>query len=379
MRRLHADLGALWESRLLGLIAATLVVFGIAAVYGASSIHAIQEGRPGTYYAMRQLIWTVLGVTVLLVAARLDYRLWRRHAWVLLGVAAVLLIVPLLPFTRGIAPEVNGARRWIDMGAFFLQPSELAKLAVVVWTAMLAVKKGPALREFKKGLLPFLVIMLLLAGLIVLEPDLSTATLVVILGGVVLFTAGARIGHFLVLAIGLILLLWREIVSMQYRVVRMVDFLAAGGDAAEAGWQMQQSLIGMGAGRVIGVGFGEGLQKLGYLPYAHSDFIFSTIGEEWGFLGVTLMLVLLALYLWLGFRIARAAPDSFGMLLATGLTAMIGIAAVLHIGVTLAVVPTTGLPLPFISHGGSNLVVSLLATGIIISVARAPRQAEARK
>lgn len=373
------QVGAVWESRLLGIVAATLVVFGIAAVYGASSIWAVQEGHPGDFFALRQLIGAVLGVTLLLIAARLDYRLWRRWAWVLLGAVAVMLVVPLLPFTHAIAPEVNGARRWIAAGPVTIQPSELAKLAVVVWAAMLAVKKGTVIRQFRKGLVPFIVVLAPLTALIVLEPDLSTATVVLLLAGVVLFIAGARIGHFLLLGIVLLPLLWHEIVSAQYRLARMLTFLSAGGDVAESSWQIQQSLIGMGAGRVLGVGFGEGLQKLGYLPYAYSDFIFSTIGEEWGFVGVTLVLALLALYLWLGFRIARSAADPFGMLLASGLTAMIGTAAVLHIGVTLAVVPTTGIPMPFVSYGRSSLIVSLIATGIIISVAQSPARAKARR
>ena len=373
------QVGAVWESRLLGIVAATLVVFGIAAVYGASSIWAVQEGHPGGFFALRQLIGAVLGVTLLLIAARLDYHLWRRWAWVLLGGVAAMLVVPLLPFTHAIAPEVNGARRWITAGPISIQPSELAKLTVVVWTAMLAVKKGTEIRQFRKGLVPFIVVVAPFTALIVLEPDLSTATVVLLLAGVVLFNAGARIGHFLILGIVLLPLLWHEIVSAQYRLARMLTFLSAGGDVAESSWQIQQSLIGIGAGRVLGVGFGEGLQKLGYLPYAYSDFIFSTIGEEWGFVGVTFMLALLALYLWLGFRIARSAADPFGMLLASGLTAMIGTAAVLHIGVTLAVVPTTGIPMPFVSYGRSSLIVSLIATGIIISVAQSPARAKARR
>jgi cell division protein FtsW len=359
----------MWESRLLGIVAATLVVFGVAAVYGASSIWAVQSGHPGSYFALRQLLGAVLGMVLLLVAARIDYHMWQQYAWPLLGVVVVLLVVPLLPFTRAIAPEVNGARRWITVGPATLQPSELAKLAAVAWTAMLAVKKGPLVREFKRGLLPFVVVLVPIAMLILLEPDLSTAAVTVLLAGLVLFAAGARIGHFLLLGIVMLPLLWHEIVSAQYRLARMVSFLSSGGDVAESNWQIQQSLIGIGAGRVLGVGFGEGLQKLGYLPYAYSDFIFSTIGEEWGFFGVALVIALLGLYLGLGFRVARTAADPFGKLLATGLTAMIGIAALLHIGVTLAIVPTTGIPLPFISYGRSSLLVSLVATGIIINIA----------
>jgi cell division protein FtsW len=193
---------------------------------------------------------------------------------------------------------------------------------------------------------------------------------ILILAGTVLFAAGARVGHFLILAVVALPIVWHEIVSVQYRLARMVSFLSSGTDVAESSWQINQSLIGMGAGRLVGVGFGEGLQKLGYLQYAYSDFIFSTIGEEWGFIGVVLVVALFGLYLVLGFRIAQKASDTFGLLVATGLTTLIGLAAFLHIGVTLAVVPTTGVSLPFVSFGRSNLLVSFLATGVIMNVAR---------
>jgi len=377
--RLGEEGSGLWESRLLGILAATLAVFGVAAVYGASSIWSVQQGNPGSAFALRQLLGVALGVTLLVVSARLDYQRWRPLAWPLLAITAVLLLVLLLPFTYSIAPVTNGARRWIDIGPGNLQPSELAKFAVVVWAAMLAAKKGEEVRELKTGLLPFLVIVVPIALLIMLEPDLSTAIVVLALAATVLFTAGARIGHFLLLGLLAIPVLWHEIVSVQYRLSRMVGFLSGGADVAESSWQISQSLTGIGAGQLVGVGFGEGLQKLGYLQYAYSDFIFSTIGEEWGFLGVLVVLGLFGLYVALGFRIARNAPDTFGMLLATGLTAMIGLAAVLHIGVTLAVVPTTGISLPFVSFGRSSLLVSFLATGVIMSVARQGASAKGRR
>jgi cell division protein FtsW len=300
----------------------------------------------------------------------MDYRRWRPLAWPLVAVTTVLLLILLLPFTHSIAPIINGARRWIRVGPGTIQPSELAKFAVVLWVAMLAAKKGDDVREFKRGLVPFLVVVVPIAILIMLEPDLSTATVVLLLAATVLFTAGARIGHFLLLGLLAIPLLWHEIVSVQYRLARMVGFLSGGTDAAESSWQISQSLTGIGAGRLVGVGFGEGLQKLGYLQYAYSDFIFSTIGEEWGFLGVVTVLGLFGLYVALGFRIARNASDTFGLLLATGLTSMIGLATVLHIGVTLALIPTTGISLPFVSFGRSSLLIAFLATGVIMSVAR---------
>ena len=370
MKRSGSEGSGLWESRLLGILAATLAVFGVAAVYGASSIWAVQHEEPGSAFALRQLLGVIVGVLLLIVSSRWDYRRWRSLAWPLLIVTSALLLVLLLPFTRTIAPVVNGARRWIDLGPGNLQPSELAKFAVVVWVAMLAAKKGEGVREFKRGLLPFLVIVVPIAALIVFEPDLSTATVVVLLAATVLFAAGARIGHFLLIGLIAIPILWHEITSVQYRLSRMIGFLSGGADAAESSWQISQSLTGMGAGQLVGVGFGEGLQKLGYLQYAYSDFIFSTIGEEWGFLGVVVMLGLFGLYVALGMRIALRAPDSFGLLLATGLTTMIGLAALLHIGVTMAVVPTTGISLPFISFGRSSLLISFLATGVIMNVAR---------
>ncbi len=357
---------------------ATLVVFGVAAIYGASSLVAVQRGEPGSWFAIRQVAGAAVGAVVFLVAARLDYHVWQRLAWPLLGLTAAALAVPFLPAVRALAPEVNGARRWIEVGMVSVQPSEIAKFAVVVWTAMLATKKGDRVREFRYGLAPFLVIVGPICALVLFEPDLSTAVDIALLAGLVLFVAGARIGHFLLLGLVAVPLLWREIATVQYRLSRVLTFLSPGGDAQEASWQITQSLIGVGAGQLLGVGFGQGMQKLGYLPYAYSDFIFSTIGEEWGFVGVCLVVLLFGLFLWMGFRMARLAPDPFGMLVAVGLTGLIGTAAIVHMAVTLALVPTTGLPLPFISYGRSNLVVSLLAAGVLVSIGSAagrPRRA----
>src|SRR6266516_2708177 len=203
-----------WETRLLALLAAVLVVFGLTAVYGASSLLTTAGGQVGSEFALRQALGALVGGIIATLLARSNYRRWQRYAWPMLGVAALLLVVVLLPFTHGIAPTINGGRRWVNLGIVTLQPSELAKFAVVVWTAMLAAKKGERIRTFQRGLLPFLVI------------------------------------------------------------------LAPGSAPAEATWQVHQSLVGIGAGRLFGVGLGQGQQKLGYLPYAYSDFIFSTIGEE---------------------------------------------------------------------------------------------------
>src|SRR5437667_6685827 len=365
-----------WETRLLGVLAAVLVVFGLVAVYGASSLVATGGGEVGADFALRQLVGAVVGGIVATWLARSDYHLWRRAAWPLLGVTALLLLIPLLPFTHRIAPPSNGARRWVNLGVVTVQPSELAKLAAVVWTAMLAAKKGEQIRTFQRGLLPFLVILGPLVGLIFLEPNLSMALLVAILAGTVLFAAGARIGHFLLVGVGAAPLALGAVASAQYRVARVLTFLNPGSAPSEATWQVHQSLVGIGAGRLFGVGLGQGQQKLGYLPYAYSDFIFSTIGEEWGCIGVVVILVLFGTFVWLGFRIARSAGDLFGQLLAVGLTALIGVSAALHIGVSLALLPATGVTLPFISYGRSSLLVALVATGVLISVGRGRRRTD---
>jgi len=367
-----------WESRLITVVAAVLVVFGLAAVYGASSLVATGGGgQVGASFALRQAVGAVVGGLLATILARVDYQKWRRWAWPLLGITAFLLVIPLLPFTHPISPTINGARRWVSLGAFSLQPSELAKFTVVVWCAMLAAKKGELLRSFRFGVLPFLVVLVPLVGLIFLEPNLSMALLVAILAGTVLFTAGARIGHFLLIGTLATPLLYGAVASAQYRLARVLTFLNPGAAPTEATWQVKQSLIGIGAGQLVGVGVGQGQQKLGYLPYAYSDFIFSTIGEEWGFLGVLTIAVLFGTFLWLGFRIARTAGDLFGQLLATGITVMIGLSVVLHLGVTLAVIPATGVTLPFMSYGRSSLIVALAATGVLVSVARGRRRGAA--
>ena len=352
-----------WETRLLTVVTAVLTVFGIASLYAAAAM----EARPFELFA-KQLAGAGLGALALLVVSRVDYHRWRSLAWPLLFLALAALVVVVLPFTRGIAPSINGARRWIQLGPANFQPSELARFAIVVWTAMLAAKKGDAVRGFKKGVLPFLLIIGAMSFLILIEPNLSMATLVALLGGVVLFTAGAKIGHFLLLGVaalfGGLSLIWAE----PYRLQRLKCFLEpceGGGD-----WQLQQALLGFGSGGPFGVGYGHGQLKMNYLPYAHSDFLGATIGEEWGFLGVLVICLLFFIFCWLGFRIAKTAPDPFGQYLATGLTASVALAALLHGAVNLGLMPTTGLALPFMSSGLSALLVALFSVGVLVNIGR---------
>jgi cell division protein FtsW len=371
---------------LLGVVTLILLAFGVAATYGAASLVTVKGQNVGLGFAARQLSGAVLGGILLLWASRQDYYRWRVWAWPLLLITVLLLLIPLLPFTRAIAPSLNGARRWVDIGPVNFQPSELARLAVVIWCAMLASKKGVQVREFKKGVVPFILVLGLVSLLILLEPNLSMATLVALLGGLVLFTSGARIGHFILLGGVAVILVFHQIRDAQYRLARILTFLNPGDGTTEGGFQIHQSLVGIGSGGLFGTGFGQGQQKLGYLPYAYSDFLFSTIGEEWGFAGVLIVVFLFALFVWLGFRIAKTASDPFGQYLAVGLTATIGLTAFMHMAVSLGLMPTTGLTLPFMSYGRSSQVISLVGTGILINVGRlrgkpraAPRRGEERR
>jgi cell division protein FtsW len=363
-----------WETRLIAVITVTLTVFGIASVYSATSLAV-----DGMRLAMNQLTGALAGGVALVVASRIDYMRLRPLAWPVLGAILVLLLIPLLPFTHGISPVENGARRWVKLGMVSFQPSEAARFAIVLWAAALAAKKGLQVREFKHGVLPFLEVFGLVALLVLRQPNLSMATMLALLGGVVLFTAGAKLGPFflLVFAGGLIVL--RKVLDTGYRSERLFAFLNPDASLGDAGYQVHQSLVGLGTGGLFGVGFGQGQQKLEHLPYSYSDFVFSAIGEEWGFLGTLLIATLYAVFCWLGFRIARTARDPFGQFMAAGLTAGIGITAFMHMAVNLSLIPTTGLPLPFLSHGRSNLMINLLSVGVILSIGRMRGRGVGRK
>ena len=363
-----------WEARLLVLITAVLVVFGLASVYAASS-SLVERGRVvGASHAMDQLVGAIVGALLLVVASRLNLDKLRDLAWPTVFIVAVLLIILLLPFTQSIAPRINGARRWLNIGVS-VQVSELAKLAVVIWTAMLCAKKGPEVRRLSKGLLPVLVVVSPLALLIALEPDLSVAVAIMFIAMVVLFAGGARIGHFILLGVMALPLVWNQIQGVQYQLMRMTAFLdTVGGDRLGESYQIDQSLIGVGAGGLFGAGFGQGQQKLGFLPYPYSDFIFATIAEEWGFVGVLFLVAMYTTFVWVALRLARSAADPFRQLLGVGCAVMIGADAFLHMLVGVGLVPTTGLVLPFVSFGRSGLVTAMIATGLLINLGSRKRQ-----
>ena len=356
------------EGRVLVVLMWVLLTIGLATVYSASSITADQMGRGHAFFLLRQITGVIAGLVVFAVAAKIDAERWYRWAWPLMALSIFLLIVVIMPGTESIAPRINGSRRFLKGGSF--QPSELAKLALIVWTSMLLVKKGELMRRLTKGLLPFLIVLGVLNVLVALEPDLSVALMYTLIMGIILFTGGVRIGHFVALLILVIPLAWQQIERLNYVLLRMVVFFDPGSaPAAETGYQQTQSLIAVGSGGALGVGFGEGRQQYGFLPYAYDDFIAGNIGEEWGFLGLSVVVLAFVLYGILGFRIARLARTPFQRLVAVGITATVVITAYLHIAVSIGLLPTTGLTLPFISYGRSNLVITMLMTGILVNIA----------
>jgi len=366
-----------WEPGAIALLVLLMFSFGLVELYSASTFMAQSEGLPPHFYAARQLLGVVPGAALAVLLSRLDYRRLQAAAWPLLALTMLLLLLVVLPGTEGIAPRVNGARRWLRLGVAF-QPSELAKLALIVWTAALAVKKQERLHSLRKGLLPFLVVWGAVLLLVVLQPNFSAALLLALLAALVLFAGGARIGHFILLGLVAIPVVWNQIESASYRMERIIGFLNREGNTSGVSYQIHQSLIAVGSGGIAGVGFGESRQKYGFLPEPHNDFLFSMIGEEWGLIGVAFTVALYAAFAVVGYRIARGAPDLFGYLLAVGMTNLIVVSALLHMGVALALLPTTGVILPFMSYGRSGLLVCFAAVGMLLAVARASG-AEARR
>ncbi|HWZ59650.1 MAG TPA: FtsW/RodA/SpoVE family cell cycle protein [Gemmatimonadaceae bacterium] len=354
------------EARALVLVTGVLLAFGLVVVYSASFVLAAEHHLGSSYYFTRQLEGVLLGIIVFAVAAKTDTERWTKWAWPLMLVTLALMVVTILPFTVSLAPRIHGARRFL-FGAS-IQPSEIAKLAVVMWTAALIVKKGDQLRHLTTGFFPFLVVVGALDVLAAVEPDLSVAMIYTFVMAVVLFAGGVRIGHFIVLGVLSVPVLWHEGGRLRYVAERVAAFRHLTSAARTINYQLLQSLIAVGSGGLVGVGLGNGRQQYGFVPFPYDDFVGSVIGEEWGFLGLLLIVVAFAAYGWLGFRIARVARTPFQQLVAVGLTITTLITAYLHIGVVIGLLPTTGLTLPFISYGRSNLVLSLLMTGILVNI-----------
>jgi cell division protein FtsW len=356
------------EARALVLVSAVLIAFGLAVLYSASAMVAVHDYNSSAFFLIRQLAGVGAGIVVFAVAAKLDADRLREWAWPIMWLTIVcMFLVLVLP--ASIAPRVHGSKRFLFQSSF--QPSEFGKLAVVVWCSMLIVKKGDSLRRLTKGLVPFLVVIGTLDLLAALEPDLSVAMLYSLIMSVLLFVGGARMSHFVAFGAMAIPLLWTKIEKLQYAFLRLVSFFDPGSAPAGVSYQLHQSLIAVGSGKLFGRGYGEGLQQSFFVPFPYSDFIGSNIGEEWGFIGILGITAAFFAYGLLGFRIARKARTPFLQLVAIGLTFVTVLTAFLHMGVVIGLLPTTGLTLPFVSYGRSNLVLTMLFTGILVNIGSA--------
>ncbi|SFL73098.1 stage V sporulation protein E [Pelosinus propionicus] len=344
-----------------------LLSVGVVMVYSSSAVSAYVNFDDSYYFLKRQLIWVTLGITVMLVTLNVDYHVWRKFAKPTLLLTIVLLILVLVP---GFGKVVNGARRWLGFGSLYLQPSEIAKLSMVLYSSASLARNQEKISSFIKGVVPQLLILLVIFGLILKEPDLGTALAI---GGTVfilLFTAGARLSHLTSLGLVGVTGIIAAILLEPYRLKRLLAFNDPWADPLNTGYHIIQSLYALGSGGLFGVGLGRSREKFLYLPEPHTDFIFAILGEELGFIGTVTVILLFFLFAWRGFKIAISAPDIYGSLLAAGLTTMIIMQALMNIAVVTASMPVTGIPLPFISFGGSALIFTLFGVGILLNVSR---------
>jgi cell division protein FtsW len=356
------------HDRLLFTATLILVVLGIVMVYSASAIRAQERFGDPAYFLKKQVLWALIGLTAMVWMMGRDYRRLKPYILPLLLLALGMLILVLIP---GIGVKVNGARRWIQFLGLSFQPAELAKLALVAYLARLLAGKEERVREFSVGILPPLVVTGVFFLLIALQPNYGTAVVILLTALTMVFAAGARLTHLLAVGAAALpplgLVLW----SVPHVRGRLLAHLHPGAASPKALYQIGQSQVALGQGGGLGRGLGDGMQKLYYLPEPHTDFIFAIVGEELGFAGAALVVAFFALLLWRGIRIALAVPDRFGALLALGLISVIVGQAAINFGVVVGLLPTTGLPLPLVSFGGSSLVVTLLALGILLSVSQA--------
>jgi cell division protein FtsW len=343
-----------------------LALFGVVMVYSASAVIALEEKHSQFHYVFKQGVWTMLGFGAMFIAMRFDYQLLNRR-WIVYG--ALLVTIFLLLAVFAFSP-VNGARRWIKFGGFSAQPSEIAKLALAIFLAYFLSKRVGEEGSFWKTFLPCMIPLGVMAALVAKEPDLGTALMLAIISMTICFAAGVRPRHVVYAAVPGLLFVAKMVIFTPFRMRRMATFIDPFADQQGSGYQVVQSLIAVGSGGSHGLGFAQGRQKLLFLPFAHSDFIFAVIGEELGLIGALIVVFVFAVFLWRGMRAAFRAPDRFGMLLGIGIVVGIVAQALLNMSVVLALVPTKGIPLPFISYGGSSLVPTLAGVGILLNISQ---------
>jgi cell division protein FtsW len=350
------------------LFAATtgLALFGVVMVYSASAIMAERENGNQFFYVLKQGVWVFIGFMVMLLVMQFNYQQLKNRR----VVYALLLVTTFALFMVFGFSSTNGAHRWIKLPGVSLQPSEVSKLALIIFLAYFLEKRAGEEGDLLRTFVPCGFITAMLAGLVVIEPDFGTAMMLTLIFVVMIYTAGARVVHLAMAAAPALIVAAGLLIFVPWRMKRLITFLNPWADQQGAGFQVVQSLIAVGSGGPNGLGFAQGKQKMLFLPFAHSDFIFAVIGEELGLVGALAVVAVFALFLWRGVRTALLAPDRFGMLLSLGIVTSIVAQALFNISVVLALVPTKGIPLPFISYGGSSLVPTLAAVGILLNVSQ---------
>ncbi|MEK6666150.1 MAG: putative lipid II flippase FtsW [candidate division NC10 bacterium] len=347
-----------------------LVSVGVVMVYSASAIIAADRFRDPYFFLKKQLFWAVLGFGCLWAAMTLNYRILERIMLPLLVVSLVLLVLVLVP---PFSQEINGTRRWFRWGPVSFQPAELAKFSLVVYLAHFLTRRREVVESFWLGLLPPLLVAGSMAGLVLLQPDLGSSLTLVVLVFCLLFLAGGRVRQMTLVAASALPLLAVAIYMAPYRLKRIMTFLDPWADPRGSGFQIIQSYLALGSGGLFGRGLGESKQKLFYLPEPYTDFIFAVLGEELGLLGAVSVIGLFGLLIWRGIRIGLGAPDPFGALLALGLTALLACQTLVNLGVVTGALPTKGLPLPFISFGGSSLIMAMVSVGVLLNISQHAR------
>jgi cell division protein FtsW len=343
----------------------SLTAFGIVMVYSASAVYATQKFGYPTYFLRRDLIWSAMGLGVMWWAAKTDFSAYRKYAYPILGIAIMLLAAVLV-----VGARINGARRWFHLGPISFQPAELAKLALVLYLASSLARKAEKVKSFTVGFVPHMVVCGLMMALLLKQPDLGTACILGMTTLVMLFVAGAKISYIFIAVLAAAPVIYQAIVGTPWRMRRMLAYLDPLPYRYDVGYQIYESIISIGSGGLWGLGLGDGRQKMGYVPELQTDYLPAIIAEELGFIGMCVLLITFGVLVWRGARAALKARDPFGCYLGFGITAMFGLQAVVNLGVVMGALPSKGLPLPFVSFGGSTLVVDLLAMGILLNISR---------
>ena len=347
------------------LVTLILVTVGTAMIYSSSSIIALEKFKDGQYFLKKQIFFVILGLISMVLLTKIDYTTWKKAAYP--GIILSLILLALL-FIPHVSLKRGGATRWLNLGVFSFQVSEMVKIAMVVFLAHLLARKAHLLKKFSRGVLIPSAITAVVISLILLEPDFGTAVIIASILILMLCLAGSRMTHLMFLAAAFIPVGVWLIFHKGYRMARLTVFLDPWKDAGNSGFQIIQSLISFGSGGTFGVGIGDGMQKLFYLPQPHTDFILSIIAEESGFIGVSIVIILFSIFVFRGFMIATKAPDLFGTLLAAGLTMVIALESFINIAGVMGLIPLKGLALPFLSYGGSSFVMSMIAVGILLNI-----------